>query len=67
MYYRCACAAIIVYDITRKSSFETMRKWVQEVQKQGTPNLVLALAGNKCDVAQHREVKIHYISFEFFL
>lgn len=56
MYYRCACAAIIVYDITRKSSFETMRKWVQEVQKQGTPNLVLALAGNKCDVSQHREV-----------
>eukprot|EP01113_Clastostelium_recurvatum_P013531 TRINITY_DN1718_c0_g1_i1.p1 TRINITY_DN1718_c0_g1~~TRINITY_DN1718_c0_g1_i1.p1 ORF type:complete len:237 (-),score=48.24 TRINITY_DN1718_c0_g1_i1:142-822(-) len=56
MYYRCACAAIIVYDITRKSSFETMRKWVSEVQKQGTPNLIIALAGNKADIAQHREV-----------
>jgi len=56
MYYRGAAAAILVYDITRKSSFETMRKWVSELQKQASPNIVLALAGNKCDLTSHREV-----------
>jgi len=56
MYYRGAAAAILVYDITRKSSFETMRKWVSELQKQASPSIVLALAGNKCDLANHREV-----------
>jgi len=56
MYYRGAAAAILVYDITRKSSFDTMRRWVQELQKQAAPNIVLALAGNKCDLQSHREV-----------
>jgi len=56
MYYRGAAAAILVYDITRKSSFETMRKWVAELQKQAAPNIVLAIAGNKADLTTHREV-----------
>jgi Ras-related protein Rab-5C len=33
-----------------------MRRWVSELQKQASPNIVLALAGNKCDLASHREV-----------
>lgn len=33
-----------------------MRKWVSELQKQASPNIVLALAGNKCDLTSHREV-----------
>jgi small GTP-binding protein len=59
MYYRGAAAAILVYDITRRSSFEAMRKWVQELQKQScsSPNLILALAGNKCDLPSSREIE----------
>ncbi|CAL9163772.1 unnamed protein product, partial [Musa hybrid cultivar] len=56
MYYRGAAAAIIVYDISRMESFEKAKKWVQELQKQGSPNLVTALAGNKCDLDDKREV-----------
>ncbi|XP_064962769.1 ras-related protein RHN1-like [Musa acuminata AAA Group] len=56
MYYRGAAAAIIVYDICRMESFERAKKWVQELQKQGNPNMVTALAGNKCDLADKREV-----------
>jgi len=56
MYYRGAAAAILVYDITRRSSFEAMRKWVQELQKQASPNIILAIAGNKCDLPQQREI-----------
>lgn len=56
MYYRGAAAAIIVYDITSTDSFERAKKWVQELQKQGNPNMVTALAGNKCDLEDKRKV-----------
>ncbi|RWR78554.1 ras-related protein RHN1 [Cinnamomum micranthum f. kanehirae] len=56
MYYRGAAAAIIVYDITNADSFTRAKNWVQELQKQGNPNLVMALAGNKADLEDKRKV-----------
>ncbi|KAJ0082108.1 hypothetical protein Patl1_11810 [Pistacia atlantica] len=58
MYYRGAAAAIIVYDITNQASasFERAKKWVQELQAQGNPNMVMALAGNKADLLDARKV-----------
>ncbi|XP_027933093.1 ras-related protein RHN1 isoform X1 [Vigna unguiculata] len=56
MYYRGAAAAIIVYDITSLDSFTRAKKWVQELQKQGNPNMVMALAGNKADLEDKRKV-----------
>ena len=35
MYYRGAAAAILVYDITDDSSFELMKKWVNELEMNG--------------------------------
>lgn len=58
MYYRGAAAAIIVYDITSAESFERAKKWVQELQKQGNPNMVTALAGNKADLEDKRKVAL---------
>ncbi|CAD5333999.1 unnamed protein product [Arabidopsis thaliana] len=56
MYYRGAAAAIIVFDITNQASFERAKKWVQELQAQGNPNMVMALAGNKADLLDARKV-----------
>ncbi|XP_077219536.1 ras-related protein RHN1-like [Tasmannia lanceolata] len=56
MYYRGAAAAIIVYDITSADSFARAKKWVQELHKQGSPNIVMALAGNKADLEDKRKV-----------
>ncbi|CAI5983729.1 unnamed protein product [Closterium sp. NIES-64] len=56
MYYRGAAAAIIVYDITSTDSFARAKKWVQELQRQGNPNLVIALAANKTDLEAQRKV-----------
>ncbi|KAL0912847.1 hypothetical protein M5K25_016259 [Dendrobium thyrsiflorum] len=58
MYYRGAAAAIIVYDITSKESFEKAKKWVLELQKQGNPSMVTALAGNKADLEDKRKVTL---------
>jgi len=56
MYYRGAQAAIIVFDITSSESFEKAKNWVKELQRQGNPNIVIALAGNKSDLAANRKI-----------
>lgn len=57
MYYRGAQAAIIVYDITNHESFNKAKAWVRELQRQANPNIVIALAGNKADLASKRMVE----------
>eukprot|EP00124_Ichthyophonus_hoferi_P001946 Ihof_evm9s117 gene=Ihof_evmTU9s117 len=52
MYYRGAQAAIVVYDITNTETFNRAKSWVKELQRQANPNIVIALAGNKCDLPQ---------------
>lgn len=57
MYYRGAAAAIVVYDVTSLDSFNRAKKWVQELQRQGNPNMVMTLAGNKADLTAKRKVE----------
>ena len=47
MYYRGASAAVVVFDVTSRDSFEGAKSWVKELQRRGDPNVVIALAGNK--------------------
>uniref|UniRef100_A0A672FJA3 small monomeric GTPase n=1 Tax=Salarias fasciatus TaxID=181472 RepID=A0A672FJA3_SALFA len=56
MYYRGAQAAIVVYDITNEESFTRAKNWVKELQRQASPNIVIALSGNKADLANKRAV-----------
>eukprot|EP01138_Halocafeteria_seosinensis_P005349 gb/GECG01005468.1/.p1 GENE.gb/GECG01005468.1/~~gb/GECG01005468.1/.p1 ORF type:complete len:180 (+),score=20.44 gb/GECG01005468.1/:1-540(+) len=56
MYYRGAGAAIVVYDITNKESFDGAKSWITELQRRGDKNCIIALAGNKSDMAEEREV-----------
>lgn len=51
MYYRGAAAAVIVFDLTSKDSFEGAKTWVAELQGGSSPdNLQIALCGNKADL-----------------
>ncbi|KAM9824394.1 ras-related protein Rab-5A-like [Neosynchiropus ocellatus] len=56
MYYRGAQAAIVVYDITNEESFARAKNWVKELQRQASPNIIIALSGNKADLANKRAV-----------
>eukprot|EP00262_Sarcandra_glabra_P007372 TRINITY_DN20117_c0_g1_i1.p1 TRINITY_DN20117_c0_g1~~TRINITY_DN20117_c0_g1_i1.p1 ORF type:complete len:201 (+),score=32.69 TRINITY_DN20117_c0_g1_i1:115-717(+) len=56
MYYRGAAAAVVVYDITSMDSFIRAKKWVQELQRQGNPNIVMVLVANKADLETKRKV-----------
>ena len=69
MYYRGAAAAIVVYDITSLESFQRAKSWVKELQMQGSPDVVIALAGNKIDREDDREVsaEVMYLLFSIYL
>jgi len=54
MYYRGAAAAILVYDITRASTFRTLQNWVEELKSKGPKDIALAIAGNKADLEEQR-------------
>lgn len=56
MYYRGSHAAIFVYDITVENTFESLKRWVKELRQYGPSNVILAVAGNKCDLLDGREV-----------
>ena len=62
MYYRGAAAAVVVYDITNKESFNGAKSWVKELQRRGDPNVVIALAGNKADLHKKRRVETEVIA-----
>lgn len=54
MYYRNANCAVVVYDVTQASSLDKAKAWVKELQRQANENIVIALAGNKLDLASSK-------------
>lgn len=44
-YYRSAHGAIIAYDITRHSTFDSVTHWIKEVELYGASNVLLVLIG----------------------
>jgi small GTP-binding protein len=56
MYFQHADAAVIVYDITSRESFNDVTFWLKELRDKGPDSIVIALAGNKCDLEQMRAV-----------
>ncbi|XP_028813996.1 ras-related protein Rab-19 isoform X2 [Denticeps clupeoides] len=55
-YYRSAHGAIIAYDITRRSTFDSLPHWIHEVEKYGAASVVVVFIGNKCDLETERQV-----------
>ncbi len=55
-YYKGAKGAFIVYDITRKNSFEAVEKWVSDVTAVADKKITIVLIGNKSDLEDQRQV-----------
>ncbi|XP_015723591.1 ras-related protein Rab-17 isoform X1 [Coturnix japonica] len=57
LYYRGAHAALLVYDLTNKETLSRAKQWLIELEKEFLPDeIVIALVGNKKDLAEEREV-----------
>ncbi|KAI8079830.1 ras family-domain-containing protein [Halteromyces radiatus] len=55
-YYRGAAGALLVYDITRRETFENLSTWLQDVREHANPNTVIMVIGNKSDLESKRQV-----------
>lgn len=55
-YYRGAVGAMLVYDITKRQSFEHIPRWLEELRSHADKNIVIILIGNKTDLEDHRAV-----------
>lgn len=57
-YYRGAVGAMLVYDMTKRQSFDHIARWLDELRGHADKNIVIMLIGNKCDLASLRAVPI---------
>ncbi|KAL0906664.1 hypothetical protein M5K25_025177 [Dendrobium thyrsiflorum] len=57
-YYRGAVGALVVYDISRSSTFESVQRWLQELNTHSDTTIARMLVGNKCDLEDIRAVSV---------
>ena len=50
-YFRGASGALLVYDITRRSTFESATAWLHDLRQIAEEGIVVVLVGNKRDLA----------------
>ncbi|XP_040573526.1 ras-related protein Rab-14 isoform X1 [Lepeophtheirus salmonis] len=55
-YYRGAAGAILVYDVTRRHTYNHLSSWLTDARNLTNPNTVIFLIGNKCDLEGQRDV-----------
>ena len=57
IFFQGAKMAILVYDITRRESFDNLKNsWYKEVKENGDSDIVLGIAGNKYDLFDDEDV-----------
>ena len=55
-YYKGAKGAFVVYDITRKETFNSVDRWINDLKTSADKNLTIIMIGNKCDLEDQRQV-----------
>ncbi|KAH7672841.1 Small GTPase superfamily ARF/SAR type protein [Dioscorea alata] len=56
-YYRGAVGALLVYDITKRQTFDNVQRWLRELRDHADSNIVIMMAGNKSDLKHLRSVQ----------
>lgn len=52
-YFRGASGALLVFDITRRNTFEAVTDWLNDLKQIAEEGIVVVLVGNKLDLADH--------------
>ncbi|CAH8491559.1 unnamed protein product [Dicrocoelium dendriticum] len=55
-YYRGSAAALLVYDVTRRDTFDHLATWLEDARQYASSTMVITLIGNKCDLESRRQV-----------
>ena len=61
MYYRNASIAVIVFDLTLASTFNSVNYWITELKKNIGEEINLIICGNKLDLAEERAISFEII------
>lgn len=56
-YFRNAVGAVLVYDLTNRSSFEELNTWLNDLNSLAAPNACIVLIGNKADLTDERQIE----------
>ena len=57
LFYKDALICILVYDVTKKTSFIQVKEyWYNSVKENGMKDVIIAIVGNKCDLFEEEEV-----------
>jgi len=57
-YIRDSSVAVVVYDITNRTSFINTTKWIDDVRAERGNEVVIMLVGNKTDLGDKRTVSV---------
>ncbi|XP_010542762.1 PREDICTED: ras-related protein RABA5d-like [Tarenaya hassleriana] len=57
-YYRGAVGALVVYDVSRRTTFESVGRWLDELNTHSDTTVARMLVGNKCDLENIRAVSM---------
>ena len=57
-YYKNSACALIVYDVTRRASFESISSWIEDCKNSSPKSIMMVLVGNKVDLEEKREITI---------
>ncbi|CAN1345472.1 Ras-related protein RABA2a [Linum perenne] len=63
-YYRGALGALLVYDVTKPTTFENVSRWLKELRDHADSNIVIMLIGNKTDLKHLRGVATEALNVE---
>ena len=58
MHIKRAKGVLIVYDITKKNTFENVDKWLNDFKMKSDEDAAIVIVGNKSDLINEREVSI---------
>ncbi|KZZ96854.1 Small GTPase superfamily, Rab type [Moelleriella libera RCEF 2490] len=63
-YFRGASGALLVFDLSRKQTFQHVTDWLNDLRQIAEPDIVVVLVGNKADLTQQEENKREVTSQE---
>jgi len=55
-YFRGAQGILLVYDVTDRRSFESIRNWISQIQQHADVHVNKILVGNKCDMTDDKVI-----------
>ena len=55
--YKGAAGIILIYDVTNRKTFESIKNWVESIRSEVSNKVVIVLVGNKIDKKEQIDIK----------